>query len=162
MVVKKRKKVGRYRGKGSGTHGGGARKKRRGAGSRGGRGRAGSGKRAGHKKYGIVLGSRGFTSKSTTPASKALNVGTFTDNFVHKWMDAGKITKEGQFYLVDLAKLGYTKLLGTGNTSFKLKIKVSSCSPQAAEKIEAAGGEIILAAKKSSEDSVEDKTKVKE
>ena len=162
MVVKKRKKVGKYRGKGSGTHGGGARKKRRGAGSRGGRGRAGSGKRAGHKKYGIVLGRRGFTSKSTTPASKTLNVGTFTTDFVHKSMAAGKIIKEGNYYLIDLAKLGYTKLLGAGNTAFKLKIKVSSCSPQAVEKIEAAGGEIILLAKKSSEDSSEDKTKVKE
>ncbi len=162
MVVKKRKKVTKYRGKGSGTHGGGARKKRRGAGSRGGRGRAGSGKRAGHKKYGIVLGRRGFTSKSTTPNSKTLNVGNFTSSFVHKLVNAGKIIKEGQYYAIDLTKMGYTKLLGTGNTSFKLKIKVSSCSPQAAEKIKAAGGEIILSAKQSSEASFEDKTKVKE
>ena len=48
MVVQRKKKVGKYRS--HTTHGGGHRKKRRGAGSRGGRGNAGSGKRAGHKK----------------------------------------------------------------------------------------------------------------
>ena len=42
MVVYKRKKVTKYRG--SVTHGGGSRKKRRGAGSIGGRGNAGTGK----------------------------------------------------------------------------------------------------------------------
>ena len=47
MVVRKAKKVGKYRAKT--THGGGHRKKRTGAGSRGGRGLAGSGKRAGHQ-----------------------------------------------------------------------------------------------------------------
>ena len=44
MSVNKTKKVGKYRG--SKTHGGGHMKKRRGAGNRGGRGMAGTGKRA--------------------------------------------------------------------------------------------------------------------
>ena len=59
-MANKRKKVNKYRG--HTTHGGGHRKKRRGAGSRGGRGRAGSGKRAGHKKAGgvVISGSKGF------------------------------------------------------------------------------------------------------
>ena len=51
MVVNRRKKVVKYRG--HSNHGGGMRKKRRGAGSRGGRGNAGTGKRAGHKKAGM-------------------------------------------------------------------------------------------------------------
>ena len=51
MVTYKTKKVSKYRG--SSNHGGGMRKKRRGAGSRGGRGNAGTGKRAGQKKAGL-------------------------------------------------------------------------------------------------------------
>lgn len=68
MIIK-RKKSERYRG--SQTHGGGAKKKRRGAGNRGGRGMAGSGKRADQKKPTILknygnsyFGKRGFSSKS--------------------------------------------------------------------------------------------------
>src|SRR3989338_2045713 len=52
MPANKQKKVVRYRG--SHTHGGGAKKKRRGAGNRGGRGMAGSGKRAGQIKPTIL------------------------------------------------------------------------------------------------------------
>ena len=140
MVTNKRKKVTKYRG--GSTHGGGARKKRRGAGSRGGRGRAGSGKRAGHKKYGIVLGSRGFTPKNTVSV-KAVNVNYFTPKRVQQLVHEGKALKEGGFYSVDLGALGYHKLLGTGTTPLKLKVTVKSCSSRAAEKIKAAGGEVV-------------------
>ncbi len=141
MVTYKHKKVTKYRG--GSTHGGGARKKRRGAGSRGGRGRAGSGKRAGHKKYGIVLGKRGFTSHHPVPKVKAVNVGYFTLKLVQQLVAEGKALKEGQFYSIDLGALGYTKLLGTGRTSLKLKITVKKCSSRAVEKIKAAGGEVV-------------------
>ena len=64
MTVNKRKKVTRYRG--SKTHGGGAKKKRRGAGNRGGRGMGGSGKRADSKKPSLwgakYFGKHGFVS----------------------------------------------------------------------------------------------------
>ena len=50
MRTKTRKKSSRMHGKGMGTHGGGARKKRKGSGHRGGKGMSGSGKRADHKK----------------------------------------------------------------------------------------------------------------
>lgn len=145
MVTYKRKKVGKYRG--GSTHGGGARKKRRGAGSRGGRGHAGSGKRAGHMKMkyvkaGHILGRHGFTSKSRTVV-KAVNVGYFTADRVAKLVKQGKAHKEGNVYAVDLAELGYTKLLGTGTTSAKLKLTVESCSAGAAEKVAAAGGEVV-------------------
>lgn len=143
MVTNKRKKVVKYRG--GSTHGGGARKKRRGAGSRGGRGRAGSGKRAGHMKQGIVLGRHGFTSKSRT-ISKAVNVNYFTLKRVQQLVHEGKALKEGAFYSIDLGALGYTKLLGTGTTSLKLKVTVKSCSSRAVEKIKAAGGEVLTTA----------------
>ncbi|MBU0470458.1 MAG: uL15 family ribosomal protein [Nanoarchaeota archaeon] len=141
MVVHRRKKVTKYRA--HTTHGGGHRKKRRGAGSRGGRGRAGSGKRAGHKRFTFVnsLGSKGFTSKNTITV-KALNLSYFHIDNISKLVEAGKVTKEGEYYLVDLKELGYNKLLGTGKTNLKLKITVLSCSVKAAEKIKAAGGEV--------------------
>src|SRR3989344_5304199 len=70
--TKKRRKSTRMHGHGMGTHGGGARKKRKGSGHRGGKGMAGSGKRADHKKtlvtklYGHgYFGKQGITSKGT-------------------------------------------------------------------------------------------------
>ena len=72
MTTNKRKKVVKYRG--SHTHGGGAKKKRRGAGHRGGRGMAGSGKRADQKKPTILklygnsyFGKKGFSPKTGFP-----------------------------------------------------------------------------------------------
>src|SRR3989344_1225264 len=147
MVTYKRKKVGKYRG--GSTHGGGARKKRRGAGSRGGRGNAGSGKRAGHMKMryvkaGHILGKHGFTSKSRTVVN-AVNLSYFTSDRIAKLVKEGKAHKEGTVYAIDLAGLGYNKLLGTGTTLVKLKLTVESCSASAAEKVAAAGGEVVTA-----------------
>ncbi len=157
MVTYKRKKVGKYRG--GSTHGGGARKKRRGAGSRGGRGNAGSGKRAGHMmtyyaKVGHLLGRHGFTSKSRSNV-KAVNVSYFTSNRVAKLVKEGKAHKEGTVYSIDLAALGYNKLLGTGTTPVKLKLTVATCSASAAEKVEAAGGEVITTSSSESAEETE-------
>ena len=144
MVVNTRRKVVRYRG--HTTHGGGSRKKRRGAGSRGGRGMAGTGKRAGQKKAGMktwTLGSRGFVRLRTKAKVKIINVEDFTQVMVSRMVEQGRATKEGAVYSIDLTSLGYTKLLGTGSTSIKLKLRVPECTPRAAEKIKAAGGEVI-------------------
>ncbi|MDP3990013.1 MAG: uL15m family ribosomal protein [archaeon] len=141
MVTRKTKKVNKYRG--STTHGGGHRKKRRGAGSRGGRGNAGSGKRAGHKKYGKVLGRTGFLPRRGVPEIKAITVGYFTLQKVNKLVVAGKAVKEGDAFSINLGKLGYGKLLGTGNTSLKLNLQVDSVTASAEEKIASAGGKVI-------------------
>ena len=143
MVVIKRKKVTKYRA--HTTHGGGHRKKRRGAGSRGGRGNAGSGKRAGQKKAGIkdrTLGNKGFSSKSTKN-ERIINVGYFTLEKVNKLLEKGSIKKENDLFVIDLSSLGYQKLLGSGNTKLKLKITVDNFVPRAEEKVKAAGGEIV-------------------
>ena len=142
MVVNKRKKVTKYRA--HTTHGGGHRKKRRGAGSRGGRGKAGTGKRAEQKVAGIkskTIGARGFTSK--TISEKAITLNYFTAKTLDKLVEKKLVTKENDFYSIDLAKLGYQKLLSTGNTKLKLKIKVDKITPKAEEKVKAAGGEIV-------------------
>src|SRR3989344_3317792 len=145
MVVQKRKKVTKSRGHTS--HGGGHHKKRRGAGSRGGRGNAGTRKRAGHKKAGMppMLGRHGFNPRRTKSIIKALNLNYFTPERVNKLLLAGKAAKDGTIFSLDLSKLGCQKLLGTGRVKLKLKLKVDSCSPKAKEKVEAAGGEVIVA-----------------
>ena len=143
MVVNKIKKVNRYRG--HSTHGGGARKKRRGSGSRGGKGRAGTGKRAGQKKAGIkdwTLGRTGFKPQNPKPV-KAINIGYFTTDRINKLLDSGEISKEGAVIVLDLSKLGFDKLLGTGKVSTKFKVIVSSFSASVEKKVKAAGGEIV-------------------
>lgn len=144
MVVNKRRKVVRYRG--SKTHGGGAMKKRRGAGHRGGRGMAGSGKRADQKKPTILklygneyFGKHGFKRKNT------VKVRAITLDYINKKLDSlaeKKLArKEGDHYVINLDDLGYDKLLGSGSITKKLKLTAHYISKKAIEKIEAAGGE---------------------
>lgn len=130
------KKVRKHRkNRGSKTCGWGSKKTHRGAGGRGGRGMAGAGKRAKHKKIGILkefgnayFGKKGFRRpQKVLEFSKIINVGDL--NF-----------KEGK---VDLTKLGYTKLLGKGSINKKYEITIKSFSKSAKEKIEKAGGKII-------------------
>ena len=145
MVVTKRKKVTKYRA--HTTHGGGHRKKRRGAGSRGGRGRAGTGKRAGHKKAGgmVISGKHGFRPRRISKVVKTINLSYFTANQVDLLVKEGKATKEGDTFIIDLASLGYTKLLGTGATSLRLKLHIAQSSARAEEKVKGVGGEVVSA-----------------
>ncbi len=142
MVVHRRKKVTKYRG--HVTHGGGSRKKRRGAGSRGGRGNAGTGKRAGHKKFSVgnILGREGFVPRRTVVKVKAINLSYFTSERLDQLVASGKAEKEGKLIVIDLNKLGYNKLLGTGRVPAHLKFIVSQSSAQAAKKVKEAGGEV--------------------
>lgn len=147
MPARRRKKVLKYRG--SHTHGGGAKKKRRGAGHRGGRGLAGSGKRAHHNKQRIFklfgkdyFGKKGFHSKKKK--SKAVNIIFLEENF-EKLLQDKIITKKNEFYEIDLKEIGYGKLLSSGNPKRKYKIHVKTFSEKAKEKIETAGGEIVSA-----------------
>ncbi|MBI2573209.1 uL15 family ribosomal protein [Candidatus Woesearchaeota archaeon] len=146
MVVRRRKKVGHYRGSHR-THGGGHPKKRRGAGSRGGRGNAGTGKKAGQKKAGMryKLGSRGFLPRRGQIPDRSINVGVLSSR-VARLAREGKITKQGELYIVDLSSLGYTKLLGTGTASCKMKVTVEHASAKATERVSEAGGEVISTA----------------
>jgi large subunit ribosomal protein L15 len=148
MVTNKRKKVVKYRA--HTTHGGGHRKKRRGAGSRGGRGNAGTGKRAGQKvASGKVLTPRkGFRPRRMDKLVTSVNVGYFTATVLDQLIEKGQAKKTGDLFDLDLSKLGFTKLLGAGNVASKLKIHVAHHSAQAADKIKTAGGEVIPITKK--------------
>ena len=137
MIIR-RKKVNKYRG--SQTHGSGAKKKRRGAGNRGGRGMAGSGKRADQKKPTILklygssyFGKHGFKRPQKVKKKiKAINL-----NDLEKLIIKNNLKEN-----INLKELGYDKLLSTGNLSKKYNINCSSCSKKAKEKIEKLGGTV--------------------
>ena len=115
--------------RGKRTHGKGNTKNSRGGGSNGGRGRAGSFK---HKftKYAPMVGKR----KIIKPRLKGkLRLKTIT------LTQLDLIIKDQT--LIDLKKLGYDKILGTGNVTKKINIKnVKSITAVAKSKIEALGG----------------------
>lgn len=123
--------------RGSMTHGRG-KKAGRGAGLRGGRGMAGINKhkvvtkilmeKASGKPYWGRIGFKRFQSK----ANEVINVGRLEELF------------PGQTE-VDLAAAGFDKLLGAGALKGAVTITVGEASPSAVEKVEAAGGKVILA-----------------
>ena len=144
LKTKKRTKDSRMYGKGMGTHGGGARKKRKGSGHKGGKGLAGTGKRADHKKTLITkkygndyFGKKGITSKGTKRDKRdRINLQQIESNLA-KYKD-----KKGEINLENY------KILGQGEVKNKLIIKAKEASKSAIEKVEKAGGEIILSKKK--------------
>ncbi|MFQ6010110.1 MAG: uL15m family ribosomal protein [Candidatus Aenigmatarchaeota archaeon] len=134
MVQRFRKKITRQRGRR--WHGWGSKKKHRGGGSRGGRGKAGMFK---HKKswalkHGYVFGKRGFKLPEVVKrAVKSINV-----------QDLDELCRKRGIKEVDVGKLGYGKVLGSGKITQAITVRAMIVTPKAKEKIEAAGGKIIL------------------
>lgn len=148
MTVYKRRKNIRQRG--SHTHGWGAKKKHRGAGNRGGRGLAGTGKRADHKKqwafkiFGTgYFGKRGFISKSR----KRINATTiaYIEKKLNKLLDKKIAVQEKDVITIDFKKTKFNKLLSTGNPTHKYNIIIPYFSSKAKEKIEQVGGSVVNA-----------------
>jgi large subunit ribosomal protein L15 len=125
------------------THGYGSKKKHRGAGSRGGRGNAGTGKRADSKKPCVnvteYFGRHGFSS-IYKKKYHVINVGQINDNYEN----LKKFEKEG---VLDLGALGYKKLLSIGKFNKKVSIKIDQACRKAIEKVEKSGGKVLLAHK---------------
>jgi large subunit ribosomal protein L15 len=145
MAVNRRKKNSRQRG--SKTHGWGSMKKHRGAGSRGGRGMAGTGKRGDAKKPSIwknkkYFGRHGFHKQGVVKKIVSVNLSYFEEKAEELLVDKS-ITKEADRYVIDAAKLGFNKVLGCAKLTKKLKIKAETFSKKAIEKIKAAGGEAV-------------------
>lgn len=117
------------------THGWGSKKKHRGAGSRGGRGRAGitKHKKLYWKKRGVEVGKRGHKSmrqKGLRPVVKSINLRDLEN------LAPGK--KE-----IILREFGYDKVIGTGDIKTPLKVIAKQFSARAVEKIEAAKGQAV-------------------
>jgi len=143
MRFKKRKKSERFRG--SRLHGR-ASKKAKGKGHHGGKGMAGTGKKAGHKATFInryllpYFGKQGLTSRSSKRDKRdKINVGDIQINLA-SLESKGLAKKTSQGYEIDLKDY---KILGDGDLKEKLIIKAKSFSSQAREKIEKAGGKIV-------------------
>ncbi len=139
MKLKKRKKSKHQRG--NTTYGHGARKKWKKSGHRGGCGMAGTGKRADQKKSLVIklygnkyFGKQGITSKSTAKKiNKVINLKDIENNYDSLMERFGK---SGVLEMSDY------KILGEGELSRKVKLKVKEASASALQKFENAGGEV--------------------
>jgi large subunit ribosomal protein L15 len=141
----KERKVRKQRG--SRTHGyGQVGQHRSGGGGRGGHGKAGYDKH----KWSYVLRydptywiKKGFVSTRTLGKKvSAINVGKL-DDLVDKLDSEKKLERKEKKIFLDLESLGYDKLLGTGEISKPLLVKVAAYSEAASRKLEEAGGEIL-------------------
>jgi large subunit ribosomal protein L15 len=89
----------------------------------------------------------GFTSpKSLRHQAKIINVGAL-EGMVARL----STVKQEDKPVVDLAALGYTKLLGTGKITKPIMIRVASCSKSAAEKVKSAGGQVLMETRETGE-----------
>lgn len=145
MTTHKPKKVTKYRG--SKTHGCGSMKKRRGAGNRGGRGNAGTGKRADQKKPSIssdpyYFGKFGFVKKNPN-VIRAVSLAYFEQKINKLVLDKKAMGSAG-VYTVDLSDLGFDKLLGTGRLTKKVNFSCEQASARAVKKVKGAGGSVNI------------------
>ncbi len=144
MVVRRRKKLKKRRGRGTGY---GSHKKHRGGGSRGGRGLAGLHK---HKRMTEIrympdhFGKKGFKRPvKVVKEVKTINLKEL-DSRVDKLLKDKKITKGKEGLKVNLTELGYDKLLGTGQVKHKLIVEAKYFSKNAIKKLEDVKGKAVV------------------
>lgn len=143
-MIRKTRKINKMRG--SRTIGGGCSKKRRGAGHRGGRGKAGGHK---HMWSWVVkfdpdrFGKSGFKRPlKTINKPKTINLDYLDDN-AEKLVEKELAEKKGKKIIIDVTQLGYDKVLGNGKITKDLSIKAKEFSKSAIRKIEDNGGEAV-------------------
>jgi len=146
MTTHKRTKVTRMRGSKTHGHGIGA-KHNKGKGNRGGCGNAGSGKRSDCKKPSSDLdphyfGKYGFKKKNAVIVN-GVNLSYFEEK-LSKLAAEHLIEEKAGAYNIDLSKLGYNKLLGSGYISKKCIFTADYAAANAVEKVKKAGGDVIL------------------
>ena len=145
MVVRRRRKIKKYRG--SRTVGRGCAKRGRGSGEKGGKGFSG-----GHKqKWSYVIrympdyfGKHGFVRPAEVSAEAlAINVGDI-DEHLNELVERGLAKREENRFIVDVAKLGLDKVLGGGKVTHPIEITAKEFSEQAKRKLEEAGGKAVV------------------
>jgi len=170
MLKQKRSKFSRMRG--SMTHGGGHKKKRRGSGHRGGFGLSGTGARGDAQKSGIVSNSlgvlkkysavhgvklknvvKGFSKKSYFGkrgfySIKNKKVNTISLKYINENFDSmvksGLIVKEKTEFIFDASLAGYDKVLGNSPINKKLTVICLDISKSAKENIINSGGKVTI------------------
>jgi large subunit ribosomal protein L15 len=132
--------------RGSRTCGGGTHKNRRGAGNRGGRGRAGINAHHFVKWYkemgGPVFGKDGFYNQTTTDVI-TIDVGAL-EQIIPSLLAQGIAKQDGDAVTVNVADMGIEKVLGSGQVTKKINISASSFSETAKAKIEKMGGKALV------------------
>ncbi len=129
--------------RGSRTCGGGTHKNRRGGGSRGGRGNAGTCKHhfVRSMQRGLSFGKHGFKRPLSTASDKVIvNVGEL-DEAIEQLVIDGFAEKKGEAFHLDLANIGIEKVLGSGKITKSLFITANEFSSVAKQKIEEAKGQ---------------------
>ncbi|MHC1609775.1 MAG: uL15 family ribosomal protein [Candidatus Methanofastidiosia archaeon] len=146
-MIRKSRKINKLRG--SRTCGGGCSKKRRGAGHRGGRGNAGSGKEKKQKatwfeKYEPNhLGKYGFQRADFLRSDQSgINV-SYIDQNIDSFISQGTAESKDGDVILDVTNLGIHKVLGSGRITKPVVVKAPMFSEKAKIKIEEAGGKAI-------------------
>ncbi len=135
MVVRFKKKAVKMRG--SKTHGYGSKKKHRGSGSHGGKGHAGSHK---HKIHHYIkyepdhFGKKGFHSIAQRFGGKPSFINLSEVDALASELGKDSLDLRGK----------YDRLLGRGKLTKALKIRVRYASRKAIEKVEQAGGKVLV------------------
>lgn len=156
---KKRKKLLGHR-----THGKGNTKNKRGAGCRGGRGKAGSKK---HKrmKFGHLFGTKvrlkTKQKKLRLPEKKAINLADLA-GLLERLEAEKRLEKEKGLVVLDGARIGFQKILGRGKPPEKLLFRNLQLSRKALEKVKQAQGLVELKVKKEAEKKPEEARKIEE
>jgi len=89
------------------------------------------------------FGKKGFTStRSLGQKTNVINVGKL-DELIERMAIEERLEKKGGKVFLDLNKLGYDKLLGSGHITKPILIKVASHSEEAAKKVQEVGGQIL-------------------
>ncbi len=147
MVVRRRRKVRKLRGR-TRSMGWGRVGQHRGPGAHGGHGAAGMHK---HRWSWVIkyaptwFGKHGFNKPRIRDFEvKIVNVGELDEN-IELLAEKGIAEKKEGEYIVNLSRLGIHKLGGYGKVKNKITVIVNEATEKAKEKIEAAGGRIVLA-----------------
>jgi len=146
MTDRKRRKKNKLRGQR--TMGAGNTKNRRGAGSRGGRGKAGANK---HKFHSIGRLKPVKYRLKADKKDREINLGQL-DAMLTDLVAKGLVAKEGEKFIVT-QKSGYGKVLSQGETAHKIVLKINA-SKGAIKKILAKGGKFEFAKKDYKPDEV--------
>jgi large subunit ribosomal protein L15 len=143
-----KEKTKKFRGKR--TFGGGTHKNRRGGGSRGGRGNAGTCKHhfVRSMQRGLSFGKHGFKRPLCIVKDKVIvNIGEI-DEAIEQLVSEGIAEKKRDAYHINLENIGIDKVLGSGKVTNPLFITASEFSPSAKAKIDEAKGKTIELAEK--------------
>ena len=134
MTVRRKRKLNKLRGQRK--HGHGDTKNRRGGGSRGGRGKAGSHKHK-YTKYFATFGTEKKKVKGKQEL-ESLNLDQI-QQFLPKWVAEGKAVQSAGEITVDARKAGFSKIVARGQLHSKVVFENAKASKRAAEKLGKSG-----------------------